>query len=277
MKGKFRELLLGVIVCVLIVSKVSQAAQQQIPISTVDDIARDFESVPCSNSERLNASRALFEKMQAPPSAISVEKFPGVDNLTVRQPGTSQEIIVIGAHYDIAERGCGAVDNWSGVVALAHLYKTIRVLKTNKAVIFVAFGKEEKGLLGSKAMVGAIQKEQIPSYCAMINIDSFGLAAPFALQDSSSKKLVNLAEEISKQMQIPFANIQLNGDSDSSSFIAKKIPAITLSGLSNDWESILHTTSDQAKKVNPYSVYLGYRLALTMWGRVEQAACDSYK
>ncbi|PYS34583.1 MAG: hypothetical protein DMG14_29105, partial [Acidobacteria bacterium] len=74
MKGKFRELLLGVIVCVLIVSKVSQAAQQQIPISTVDDIARDFESVPCSNSERLNASRALFEKMQAPPSAISVEK-----------------------------------------------------------------------------------------------------------------------------------------------------------------------------------------------------------
>ena len=65
--------------------------------------------------------------------------------------------------------------------------------------------------------------------------------------------------------------------SDSSSFIAKKIPAVTLSGLSNEWQSILHTPFDQVKKVNSDSVYLGYRLALAMWSRIEEAPCESFR
>ena len=79
-------------------------------------------------------------------------------------------------------------------------------------------------------------------------------------------------------MRIPFERIRINGaDSDSSSFISKKIPAVTLSGLSNEWQSILHTPFDQVKKVNSDSVYLGYRLALAMWSRIEEAACESFR
>src|SRR6185503_85585 len=136
------------------------------------------------------------------------------------------------------------------------------------------FGKEELGLVGSRAMVRAIPKERIPSYCGMINIDSFGLAAPFALESSSSKKLTELVQKISEEMKIPFQRVRLtNADADSSSFVAKQIPAVTLSGLSNEWQSILHTTADQTNKVSPASVYLGYRLALSTWSRIEQAAC----
>jgi Zn-dependent M28 family amino/carboxypeptidase len=255
----------------------AQAPEQQLPLSTVEEIAKEFQKVPCRNADRLNAVKALFEKMQAPPSAISVESFDGVENVVVRHEGTSKEVVVLGAHYDVAERGCGAVDNWSGIVALAHLYKTIRAFKTTKTVIFAAFGKEELGLLGSKAMVRAIPKEQLPDYCAMINIDSFGLADPFALKGSSSKKLMALADEVARAGQVSFAKIDLNGDSDSSSFNFRRIPAITLSGLSSDWESIIHTTADQPDKVNPLSVYIGYRFALAMWARVEQAACSSFR
>ncbi len=112
----------------------------------------------------------------------------------------------------------------------------------------------------------------------MINIDSFGLAAPFALEGSSSNKLMTLAEEVSNQMRIPFEEIRINGaDSDSSPFIAKNIPAVTLSGLSNEWRSILHTVFDVVKKVKPESVYLGYRLALTMWSRIEEGPCESFR
>src|SRR2546427_2779069 len=252
---------------------------EQLPlvISTPEEIAQEFQHVPCSNKEWLNGARDLFERMQAPASAIAIDKLSDVNNLVVRHQGSFPQTIVIGAHYDFAEVGCGAVDNWSGVVAIAHLYRSIRTFTTRKNVLFVAFGKEEKGLIGSKAMVNKIPKDELPNYCTMINVDSFGLALPFALERSSSKKLMTLATDISKTMQIPFATVIINGDSDSSSFISKKIPAITLSGLSRDWQSVLHTASDQSQKVNPTSVYLGYRLALTLWSRIEEDACDAYR
>jgi len=143
--------------------------------------------------------------------------------------------------------------------------------------LFVAFGKEEKGLIGSRAMVQAIPKDQILTYCAMINIDSFGLAAPFALEGMSSKPLIELAQAASNEMHIPFAKVRIKGaDSDSTSFLRRNVPAVTLSGLSADWESILHTPFDQANKVNPNSVYIGYRLALTMWTHLDQADCRAF-
>src|SRR5205823_2397812 len=145
------------------------------------------------NKDRLKEARTLFDKMRAPAAAISVEKRGGTENLVVRQQGTTEEIIIIGAHYDFAALGCGAIDNWTGVVSLAHLYRTIKSFETKKTVLFVTFGNEETGLFGSKAMAAAIPKDQISNYCAMINIDSFGLATPFALEGSSSKKLMELA------------------------------------------------------------------------------------
>jgi Iap family predicted aminopeptidase len=247
-------------------------------ISTADEIAEDFTHVPCGNKERLSGAQTLLEKMKAPSSSISVEKLPGVDNVVVAQAGASRETIVIGAHYDLADLGCGAVDNWTGVVAVAHLYRTINTLMKHKTVLFVAFGNEERGLIGSKAMLNALPKDRLSDFCAMINIDSFGLATPFALKGSSSPKLMTLADEVSKTMNIPFTTIRISGaDSDSSSFIAKGIPAVTLSGLMGDWRSILHTTADQASKVNPTSVYIGYRLALSMWDRIDRAPCDSFR
>ena len=112
----------------------------------------------------------------------------------------------------------------------------------------------------------------------MINIDSFGLATPFALDGSSSKKLTELAKSISNPMKIPFAKVQIVGaDSDSTSFIRKQIPAITLAGLTRDWQSILHTPSDQKAKVNAESVYLGYRLALAMWKQLDDAECGAFR
>jgi Zn-dependent M28 family amino/carboxypeptidase len=234
--------------------------------------------VPCVYAERLSAVRALFEKRNAPASAMSVQTFKNVENLVVTVPGISSETIVIGAHYDFEDSGCGAIDNWTGIVALAHLYSTVRQYQPDKSILFVAFGKEENGLIGSRAMTNAIPKEQLSQYCAMINIDSFGLSTPFALDGSSSRKLTALAADLAKEMKLPFANVRIpNADSDSSSFVARDIPAVTLSGLSSNWMSILHTSSDQVKEVNPLSVYLGYRLSLAMWHRIEQAPCNAYR
>ena len=83
---------------------------------------------------------------------------------------------------DKVNTGCGALDNWTGIVALAHVFRALRSVPLKKTILFVGFGKEEEGLVGSHAMVDAIKKDGVSEYCAMINIDSLGLAVPQVME-----------------------------------------------------------------------------------------------
>jgi Iap family predicted aminopeptidase len=253
-----------------------------IHLSTVEEIKSEFDTVPCKNEERQNAVKALFEKMGADSSEITIDKFKNVENVVVRKaaatPETANEKIVIGAHYDKTSMGCGAVDNWTGIVALAHIYRTLREVPLNKTILFVAFGEEEKGLVGSAAMLEPIKKEQAAEYCAMINMDSIGLAVPQVIESISSKKLIDFLASLAKEMNIPFERKYFTGgSSDSDSFIKKNIPAITIHGLSNNWKNILHTGNDKAEKVNVESVYQGYRLALALLIRIDKSSCQAFR
>jgi Zn-dependent M28 family amino/carboxypeptidase len=207
-----------------------------------------------------------------------IDDHKEVQNFVVTRKGESSEKIVLGAHYDKVSNGCGAVDNWTGVVTLSHLYRSLKDISLKKTLVFVAFGKEETGLVGSRAMTKAITKEQAAEYCAMINIDSLGLSPPQVADNMSSRKLGEFTENLAKEMKVPFAHARIEGaDSDSSPFLEKKIPAVTIHGMSNQWSTILHSGNDQASKVNAMSVYLGYRLTLAMIARLDQSPCTAYK
>jgi len=219
--------------------------------------------------------------MGAQASDFRVERFGeygGVENLVIVKPGESQEKIVIGAHYDKRGDGCGAVDNWTGQVALAHLYGTLRNVSTRKTLVFVAFGREEESLVGSRAMVNAIPREQLAGYCGMVNVDSLGLARTQVADNMSSRSLEQLAADLARQMDMPFSHASLpRAYSDSNSFMSKGIPALTIHGLSNNWTQVLHQREDQGSLVKPLGVYLGYRLALSMIVSMDQAPCDAYR
>ena len=255
-----------------------QAQQLGGVLSTAEEIAAEFKEVPCKKKERASAVQALFERMGAKATDMKAERSRNATNLVIRGGVPANDTILIGAHYDFVAPGCGAVDNWSGIVALAHAYRTIRKLEAHKAILFVAFDSEEEGLVGSRAMADAIPKQELPRYCAMINIDSFGLALPFALTNTSSDSLMKVTQEAAAALQVPFYTVGIKfADADSSSFLRREIPAVTLSGLSNKWEEILHSKKDQQGLVNATSVYLGYRLALSVWNRVDAAPCDAFR
>jgi Zn-dependent M28 family amino/carboxypeptidase len=147
-----------------------------------------------------------------------------VENLVVTKKGESAEKIVVGAHYDKVADGCGALDNWTGIVTLSHLYRTLKAVPLKKTLVFIAFGKEEKGLIGSRAMMNAISKDETAEYCEMINIDSLGLAPPQVADNMSSKKLGQFTAELAKEMKMKFGHASIEGgDADSTSFIGKKI------------------------------------------------------
>ena len=276
---------LSLLPCLILICCSSAFAQEaegasKLRISTPEEIRSEFDSVPCKNGERLKAVKALFEKMGAKTEEITVEKVRGVENLVIRKAAANDtpEKIVIGAHYDKVSAGCGAIDNWTGIVAVAHIYRTLKDLPLKKNAVFVAFGREEEGLVGSSAMAGAIKKEQVAEYCAMINIDSLGLGVAQVADNMSTKKLVDFAEVLANEMKAPFAHGPVaGGNSDSTSFNRKGIPALTIHSLTNEWQKILHSNNDNPSKVNHESVYLGYRLALALLVRVDQADCKSFR
>ena len=65
---------------------------------------------------------------------------------------------MIGAHYDKTINGCGAIDNWTGIVALAHIYKSLKDAPLQKNVVLVAFGKEEQGYWAREGCSKRLQK-----------------------------------------------------------------------------------------------------------------------
>ncbi len=273
----FRYSFSWAVCCLLLTSTLSPSAGQErkVIISTEEETGQDITQVPCKESERLSAVKDLFIKMGAQAESLSIEKREGVENLIIRKPGKSQSTIVIGAHYDKTREGCGAIDNWTGIVALAHIYKSLKDAPSQKTLLFVAFGKEEQGLLGSKAMVKSIKKEEVGQYCAMINIDSLGMAAPQVPVNLSSDALVMRVVDLAQRMKMPFQRVNIPGaGADSLPFMDKKIPAVTISAIGNGWGEILHTKKDQVAKINATSVYLGYRLALALVAELDELPCE---
>lgn len=264
---------------IFLIAAIPIAAQQSdVKVSTPEEIKADFAAVPCEDKKRLEAVKSLFERAGVPAAEITIDKHKDVENFVWTRKGQSSEKIVIGAHYDKSAEGCGAVDNWTGVVTLSHLYRTLKDIPLKKTLVIVAFGKEEKGMIGSRAMVNAIDKDKIAEYCAMINIDSLGLSAPQVADNMSSAKLGKFTEDTAKEMKMPFARASIPGAvSDSVPFVEKNIPAVTIHGMSNEWPKILHTGNDQASRINPLSVYLAYRLALAMVVTLDQSPCAAYK
>jgi hypothetical protein len=79
-------------------------------------------------------------------------------------------------------------------------------------------------------------------------------------------------------MKMPFHQTSIfAANSDSSSFRERKIPAISIHGLSSDWRKVLHTHDDQVSKVNTMSMFMGYTLALALFGELENSACDAFR
>jgi len=113
----------------------SFAQQPSVKISTEAEITEDIKLNVCKNNERLEAVKKLFQKMGAKDSETKVEKIKNVENLVVAKKGKTDETVIIGAHYDKTSDGCGAIDNWTGIVILANLYRTMKDFDTEKTYI----------------------------------------------------------------------------------------------------------------------------------------------
>jgi len=197
--------------------------------------------------------------------------------------------IVIGAHYDHLGLGgigtgsrnpnvsavhYGADDNASGIAALLEIAQKLESmkgqLKTN--FIFVAFGAEEMGLLGSKYFTNnlPVNKSKIK---AMINIDMVG-----RMKKDNSLQIGGIGTTIINDSIVNMLNSNYNfqlglskegyGPSDHSSFYSINIPVFFFStGPHTDYhtpgDSIGNINFDGMEKVSNYIFDLAVDLANT--------------
>jgi Zn-dependent M28 family amino/carboxypeptidase len=250
------------------------------PFSSKALVEESIRNVPCKIAERRDGVKKLFVDAGAKEDEITLDTFDKERsaNVVVRKAGTSKETIIIGAHYDRTDTGCGVIDNWSGVTIIAHIYRTIRSMETDKSYVFVAFDQEEEGLRGSREMVKKMTESDRDNVCSMVNFDTFGQGYPLALRNASSSKMVKFTEDFAKEAKVNFTSVTIEGaSSDSASFVEKKIPAITLSGLTSNWQQILHTSNDTVEKVNMDSVYLGYRFGVVFVSKLDALPCGEFR
>lgn len=243
----------------------------------IEVLKKDLEMAECEDDKRLESVKKLFKEKGASDSEIVVEEFDSVENVVLTIKG-GEETVVVGAHFDKMKPGCGVFDNWSGVVLVANLYTAVKKYPGKKTYKFVAFGKEEKGLVGSDKMAKAIPKDERNRYCAMVNFDSFGMYYPQILANVSDRKLSQLARTTAEELKIPFSDASVDwARSDSASFQSIDVPAITLHGLGQGFEKIIHTSNDKAEKIEINSLYHGYRMGLSVLAKIDAAECGAFR
>ena len=183
-----------------------------------------------------------------------------------KDPRLSNEYVIAGAHYDHLGLGefaslgesqgkeihNGADDNASGTAGLLEL---ARVLASHQAdlkrsIVFVAFGAEEEGLIGSKFYVNH-PPYPLEKTVAMLNMDMIGRMKESRLIIGGSgssplwKELLHRLNETT-QFELKFQDDGF-GPSDHSSFYLKDIPVLFFfTGVHQDY----HRASDDYDKIN---------------------------
>lgn len=110
----------------------------------------------------------------------------GVSNLIAEKVGTSEGVVVIGAHYDTLPGTPGADDNASAVAGLLELARLLKLHRNKKRLIFVAFVNEEAPCYGSHDMGSMVYarhlRDQKVSVDVMIALEMIGYFSPERIQ-----------------------------------------------------------------------------------------------
>lgn len=199
-----------------------------------------------------------------------------------RDPDLAREAVVVGAHYDGLGLGGpgsldpvpgeihnGADDNASGVAAVLEMarffaYPTNR---PDRTVVFVAFGAEEEGMLGSAKFVSD-PPVPLDRVAAMVNMDMIGrLRDELTVYGTgSSAAWPELLADADRHLDIPLRPIPDSyGPSDQAAFYQRQVPVVSFfTGVHPDY----HRSTDDADRVNEKGLFAVTRLIRNLVGRL---------
>jgi Peptidase family M28 len=206
-----------------------------------------------SKEERKTTLLRLFQEAGCRDQSLSEQRVDGVrlPNVICTLPGLTDSVIIVGAHFDLAESGEGVVDNWTGVSLLPSLFESLSVHARHHTFVFIGFTEEEKGLIGSKFYAARLTREQRARTRAMVNLDTLGLSDTKVWASRADPNLLKALFGVADRMRLPLeiVNADRMGKADSESFLKIKIPSITIHSLTEETLPILHTSRDRWEAV----------------------------
>jgi Zn-dependent M28 family amino/carboxypeptidase len=231
-----------------------------------------------NNKQRELTLKQMFAEAGCDDQHLSEQPVKGSKqpNVICLLPGTSDKVIIVGAHFDYVSAGSGVVDNWSGASLLPSLYQAIKIEPRKHSYIFIGFTDEEVGEVGSAFYVHQMTKAQVAATDAMVNMDTLGLAPTEVWASHSDPRLNQAIAGIAKSVKVPVAGVDVEqvGTTDSEQFAQRKIPSITIHSLDQkSWDArILHTSKDKLSAMNLDNYYETYRLVAAYIAFLDQFA-----
>jgi hypothetical protein len=207
------------------------------------------------NKQREANLKQMFNEAGCDDQHVAEQPVKGskLPNVICVLPGSSDKVIIVGAHFDGASEGDGVVDNWSGASLLPSLYEAVKIAPRKHTYIFVGFTDEERGDIGSSFYVRQMTKRQVDAIDAMVNMDTLGLGPSKVWASHSDERLTGALAYIANQLNAPLARVDVEqvGSTDAETFAARNIPRITIHSLTQKtWDAhILHSSKDKISAI----------------------------
>jgi putative aminopeptidase FrvX len=218
------------------------------------------------DKRREETLRQMFSQAGCDDAHLSEQAVKGskLSNVICVLPGSTNRVVIVGAHFDHISAGDGVVDNWSGVALLPSIYEALKSEPRKHTYIFIGFTDEERGEVGSRYYVRNMSAEQVATTDAMVNMDTLGLASTEIWASHSDNKLIAALGLVASLMKLAVGSVDVDqiGSSDSVQFSERKIPSITIHSLTQQsWDArILHTSKDRISAIHVDYYYETYRL-----------------
>ena len=219
-----------------------------------------------SDKQREETLRQMFLQAGCDDQHLSQQPVKGskLSNLICVLPGSTNRVLIVGAHFDHVPAGDGVVDNWSGAALLPSIYEALKGEPRKHTYMFIGFADEERGEVGSRYYVRTMNAEQVAATDAMVNMDTLGLAPTEIWSSHADDKLIAAIGLVSSLMKLPVSTVNVDqiASSDSVQFSERKIPSITIHSLTQEsWDArILHTSKDRISAIHVDDYYQTYRL-----------------
>lgn len=189
-------------------------------------------------------------------------------NIIAIKPGESSQQLIIGAHYDSAPVGQGYTDNAGGVGLLLEMAARLKPRSTPYTLVFVAFGAEEQGMLGSSYYARTQPQGELDATLGMIDLDAVaGGARLFVTSNPDAADwlrddVFTVADQLGVGIQTtparpPLAAGEADAPTDSRPFAQAGVPTATFTSAdlksAASWVSlrtrIWHTANDTVAHV----------------------------
>lgn len=132
----------------------------------VHRLAVDFAPRVHTNLTQLNNASAYIEsELRSTTAKVTVQRYSvtgrNFQNLIAQFGPDTEDVIVVGAHYDVAGEQPGADDNASGVAGLIELAKALSTAQLKQRVELVAYTLEEPPYFRTANMGSAVHAKSL--------------------------------------------------------------------------------------------------------------------